>query len=177
MKNYATILMSLMLFSTACKKDSNPTEPLNVSGTSSGGAGNYGGRPSLQFRYSGADYSQAISIADANSMIQSYLTSIDYPNNDSDLRSLTFDADTLRSYLNDTTHGRIVTLKLMLAHTPAYMQNSYGKPAGLKAGAITLVIVGLDENDRYIYNRDNKVYDHGHPCPSLCDNAGPVLTY
>jgi hypothetical protein len=176
MKNYATILMSIILFSSACKKDSNPTEPLNVSGTSSGGAGNYGGRPSLQFRYSGADYSQAISIADANSIIQSYLTSIDYPNNDSDLRSLTFDADTLRSYLNDTSHGRIVTLKFMLAHTSAYAQNSYGKPAGLKANAMTLVIVGLDENDRYIYNRDNMVYEHFYPCPTECTNSSAILT-
>jgi hypothetical protein len=175
MKNYATILLSFMLFSTACKKDSNPMEPLNVTGTTAGGAGNFGGHAPLQFRYSGADYSQAISIADANSMIQSYLTSIDYPNNDSDLRSLTFDADTLRAYLNDTSHGRIVTLKLMLAHTPAYAQSSYGKPAGLKANAMTLVMVGLDENERYIYNRDNRVYEHFSPCPTQCTGVNSAL--
>lgn len=109
-------------------------------------------------------------------MIQSYLTSINYPDNDSSLRSLTFDADSLRSYLNDTTHGRIVTIKFMLAHNKDYATNYYGKPAGLNGNAITMVLVGLDDNNNYIYNRNNKVYDHLNPCPYNCGNESVLLT-
>ncbi len=78
-------------------------------------------------RYSGLDYSQAISISEANQMIGSYLSSINYAANDTTLRSLSFDADTLRSYLNDTSHGKIVTLKFMLAHTPNYLASGGGQ--------------------------------------------------
>ncbi len=102
-------------------------------------------------------------------MIGSYLSSINYAENDTTLRSLTFDADTLRAYLNDTSHGKIVTLKFMLAHTPNYLANgNFGINAGLHAAAITLVVVGLDEQNNYVYNRNNQVYDYMNPCPTTC---------
>src|ERR1051325_2256176 len=44
-------------------------------------------------------YSQAISVDEANDMIQSYLTSVGYPQQDNSLRALVFDAQVLRSYL------------------------------------------------------------------------------
>jgi hypothetical protein len=131
---------------------------------------------SSMYRYVGEDYSQAVTISFANNLIQSYLTSINYPNNDSTLRSMTFDADSLRTYLNDTTHGRIATLKFMFAHQPSYAQNNYGKNAKFKGSAMTMVIVGLDEDDHYIYTKNNRVYEHVRPCPALCDNSGATLT-
>ena len=130
-----------------------------------------------KFRFSGSDYSQTISIETANEMINSYLTSIDYENSPYGLRSFVFDADTLRSYLSDTTHGKIVTLKFMLAHQEGYInEGNYGVDAGLDGRAMTFVIVGLDEDDQYIYTRDNEVYDRIKPCPAYCDNSGVNLT-
>lgn len=124
-------------------------------------------------RYSGSDYSQAIKIDSANQMIASYLASINYPGNDTALRSLTFDADTLRSYLAD---NRIVTLKFMLAHRPEYINaGKYGMYAGMKSSALTVVIVGLDENDHYIYNDRNMVYEHAFPCPANCPGSSSAL--
>lgn len=124
-------------------------------------------------RYAGTDYSQAIKIDTANRMIASYLSSINYPSNDSSLRSLTFDADTLRAYLNDS---RIVTLKFMLAHQPGYMNGGrYGLNCGMKASALTVVIVGMDENDRYIYNNRSMVYEHAMPCPNSCSGLSSSL--
>jgi len=124
-------------------------------------------------RYSGSDYSQAISIDSANRMILSYLTSIDYATNNTRLRSFTYDADTLRSYL---ANNNIKTLKFMLAHTAGYMNSGgYGKDANNQAGSVTFVIVGLDENDNYIYNNREMVYDNTRPCPTNCDGVSPLL--
>lgn len=172
MKNFALFSLATMLFITACTKDHEKPTPettntQTVTATVGSGA---------KFKTSTEDYSQPIAITEANRMIQSYLTSINYPNNESDLRSLTFDADTLRAYLNDTSRGKIKTLKLMVAHQPAYASSSYGMNAGMRADAITLVIVGLDENDKYIYNARDMVYDHFLPCPSTCNESGTLLT-
>lgn len=138
------------------------------------------GSPTMNFssasRYAGADYSQAISIGDANQLISSYLSSINYAYNDTTLRSFTFDADTLRSYLNDTTHGKIVTLKFFVAHQPGYIAvGNFGKNAGLDSRAITLVLAGLDEENNYIYNRHDEVYEHFMPCPSNCMETAVLL--
>jgi hypothetical protein len=129
------------------------------------------------FRYAGEDYSQAVTIDFANNLIQSYLTSINYPNNDSTIRSFTFDADSLRTYLNDTTHGKIATLKFMFAHQPSYVADgNYGKNAKFKGSAMTMVVVGLDEDDRYVYTKNNRVYEHMRPCPNYCNVSGSTLT-
>ena len=122
-------------------------------------------------RYTGSN-SQPISISDANYMLQSFLTSINYPENQTTLISLAFDADTLRSYLNNSD---IVTLKFMLAHKPDYAENSYGVDAGLDYRAMTLVLVGLDENDNYIYNQQNMVYDQMVNCPNHCSSSATLI--
>lgn len=172
MKNCTFILSALLLFLGACSKENNAPAPAQSTNTYT----SPGGGRAPQMRFSGDNYSQAISIEQANQMIQSYLTSINYPNQDEDIRSFVFDADTLRSYLNDTSKGRIVTLKFMLAHQPSYSQKYFGVPSGMKPDAMTLIVVGMDEDDKYIYNRANQVYDHFRPCPNTCDNAGPLLT-
>jgi hypothetical protein len=164
MKNCAFVSIAIMILISACGKKENTPEPKPTAK-----------QKTASFRYTGSDYSQPITITEANTMIQSYLSSINYPENNTNLRSLTFDADTLRAYLNDSTRGKIATLKLMVAHQPQYAQSNYGIPAGMSANAITLIVVGLDENDNYIYNKQNMVYDHFRPCPSNCDNATAIL--
>jgi len=64
----------------------------------------------------------------------------------------------------------------MLAHTAEYMNSGgYGKDANNQAGAVTFVIVGLDEDDGYIYNSRQMVYDNTRPCPTNCDGLSPLL--
>jgi hypothetical protein len=171
MKNFALFSLATILFISACSKDSDNYTP--VAGNQAQLIQQNPTYTGVKFRYSGADYSQPIPIDDANNMIQSYLTSINYPNNQTDLRSLTFDADTLRAYLAD---GRIKTLKFMLAHQPGYAATNYGMNAGMKANAITMVIVGLNESEQYIYNGNDMVYEHFRPCPDHCSASGALLT-
>lgn len=124
-------------------------------------------------RYSGPNYSQSISLATANGLIGSYLNSVGYPAADTALRAFSFDADTLRAYLQNSN---IVTLKFMLAHQPAYKAAHNGLYAGMNPAALTLVVVGQDEDDDYILNTRGEVYDNMIPCPTFCgNNAGPFI--
>lgn len=108
----------------------------------------------------------------ANKMITSYLTSISYQNNDTDLRSFIIDADSLRKYLNDTSKGKITNVKLIFAHTLAYINaGGYGVNAGMQTGAITIIVAGYDANNNYIYANTNMVLDHMKPCPYSCPSG------
>jgi|SRR5690606_3999440 len=99
-------------------------------------------------------------------MIQSYLTGVGYPAVDTAIRSLIFDADTLRAYL---ANPNIVTLKVMLAHKQSYIHSGHeGTGSGLNPEALTLVVVGLNNNDNYVPNSKGQVYDHLLNCPSNC---------
>jgi len=125
-------------------------------------------------RLAGPGYSQSIPIDTANKMIQSYLNSVHYPAQDTALRSLSFDADTLRAYLSDP---HIVTLKFMIAHQQAYTNTaaSYGTYAGLKPNAITLIIVGMDDDNGIVRNKSNGVFEHCLPCPTSCNSTSALL--
>lgn len=115
----------------------------------------------------GANHSQPIPLDTANRMIESYLTSQGYPGNEEALRSISIDADTLRAYLQDS---RITTIKLMVAHQPAYINSGgYQKNAGLSSSAMTMVLVGVDEANKPVLNKSNGVYDQFSLCPKLCD--------
>ncbi len=115
-------------------------------------------------------------IADsANVMISSYLNSISYQQNDSDLRSIIIDADSLRAYLSD---AGITKIKIMFAHRLDYIHNG-GKdqPAGYKNNALTFVIAGFDKNDDYQFfvptsGGSGLVLNHGVPCPTSCPPSG-----
>ena len=95
---------------------------------------------------------QSVSIAEANSMLGSYLTSIDYQKEDTELHSWIVNADSLRSYLNDTSRGKIQNIKIMLSHTPEYVKVSSGQNCGYKVGALTVIIAGYDSQNNYIYD-------------------------
>jgi len=123
----------------------------------------------------GDDYSMFIPKDSANKMISSYLASINYPANDSDLYSLIIDAKKLQDYINQaTTAGLKATkIKLMFAHTLDYI-NSGGKDqnCGYKSGKLTLVLAAYDSAGNYIYMQGSKVMDRMQPCPNFCPSVG-----
>jgi len=120
--------------------------------------------------HSGLTTSQPIPIDSANKMITSYLTSINSAGTDTNLQSLIINADTLRAYLQDTS---IKNIKLMFAHTLAYT-NSVNKNVycGYSTKALTLIIVGYDINNNYVYNQQGMVYDNCTACPTHCPESG-----
>lgn len=117
---------------------------------------------------SASDFSQPISIDTANRMIASYLASVNYPYVDTSVRSLSFDADTLRAYLADS---RITTMRFVLAHQQSYLNAAtgrFGKNIGTRVNALTIIAVGLSDNGTVIRNSSNGVYEHAVPCPNIC---------
>ena len=117
--------------------------------------------------------SQFIPVDSANRMIGSYLASINYQHNDTDIKYMIVNADSLRKYLNDTSKGKITNVKLILAHTLAYVNaGGYGINAGYQSGAITIIMAGYDQNNNYIYGAQNTVLDHIYPCPYSCPIGG-----
>ncbi|MBS1584045.1 MAG: hypothetical protein JSS82_00655 [Bacteroidetes bacterium] len=111
----------------------------------------------------------------ANKMINSYLGSINYPSNDSDLYSMIVDVPKLNAYLNvmTTTGLKATKIKLMFAHTLDYI-NSGGqnRNCGYKSGKLTLVIAAYDSAGNYIYMNGNRVLEHLQPCPTICPSSG-----
>jgi len=118
-----------------------------------------------------------IPVDSANKMLSSYLNSINSGQNDTDLTSIIFDADTLRSLLNDTSHGKIVKVKCMLAHTLCYI-NSGGQnqPCGYRSGKLTLVVAGYDLSNNYVLNPIGKAMNTGMPCPTSCPATGTAAS-
>jgi hypothetical protein len=169
---FIAIALFSIYFILGCTKESGTVG--NMPAPQGSPVGNYGMYGHSNARYAGSDYSQSIPVTDANQMIQSYLTSVNYPAADTALRSLSFDADTLRAYLQNSN---IVTLKFMLAHQPAYASGTTTKGvyAGQNPNAMTLVVVGLNEQDQYVLNNRNGVYEHFIPCPNRCTGNGDAF--
>jgi hypothetical protein len=122
-----------------------------------------------------ASYSRFIPVDSANKMISSYLNSINYQSNDTDLRSLIFNADSLITYI---TSAKLANVKLMFAHTLDYINNG-GKDqyAGYQSGALTLVIAGYDSSGNYVYYnypsaQMSRVLENSMPCPTACPATG-----
>lgn len=110
-----------------------------------------------------------ISVQEANDMIETYLASIDYPSNDTGLRSLLYNADSLRSYLSDTS---IHQLKLMLAQNQtADASYSAGSSACFGEG-LTIIMAGVDANGNYRLYKGGVALNHGIPCPKNCMVSG-----
>jgi hypothetical protein len=159
-------VLSLSLFSIyGCKKEASDDRiqaaPTNASAT--GNAGRYG------LKGSDYEYSASMPIDTANRMILSYLNSVHYPNVDTALRALTFNADSLREYLKN---DEITDVKFIIAHQQAYMNSGhYGQYAGMNPQAITLIVVGVSADGGHILNNQNEVYEHFKPCPVLCSSG------
>jgi hypothetical protein len=115
-----------------------------------------------------AGSSRFISTELANTMISSYLYSINSTQNDSDVRSFTVNADSLRAFLQNIS---VKNVKLIFAHTKNYIDSGYtGKYAGYQSGALTIIIAAYDTAGNYIYYAGN-VLDHLAPCPFSCPSG------
>ena len=120
-------------------------------------------------------YSRYIPVDSANKMISSYLNSINYQQNDTDLRSLIFNADSLVAYL---TTAKLANVKLMFAHTLDYINNGgQDQYAGYQSGALTLVVAGYDTSGNYVYysypgTNTKMVLENSMPCPINCPTSG-----
>ncbi len=119
--------------------------------------------------------SRFISLDTGNKMLTSYLNSISYVGNDTDLQSLIFNADSLRAYLSNPA---IVSVKFMFAHTLDYINNGgSGQNAGYLSGELTLIVAGYDTLGNYVYynypeSPVNMVLEHAMPCPASCPSVG-----
>jgi hypothetical protein len=165
MKNTCTtVIVVLLITFLGCTKESSYVSQAPQPATAGGTL--YGMYSHSTARLSGPNYSQSISLDTANKMIQSYLTGVGYPAVDTAIRALSFDADTLRAYL---ANPKIATVKFMFAQPTSYINaGNYGKRPALSPGAITLVIAGMDNDDHYVLNNRNGVYDNMIPCPAQC---------
>lgn len=120
-----------------------------------------------------------IPVDSANKMLSSYLNSIGYADNDTDLRSLSFDAAALRHYLNTPASGAEITeLKVMFAHTLDYINSGNSNlSAGYGSGKLTLIIAGYDSGGNYVFPDNDHVFNKAMPCPENCPpgEAGDAL--
>lgn len=115
-------------------------------------------------------FSQFIPIDSANKMLGSYLNSINYKQNDTDLHSIMFDANQVRKMLSDP---KISNIKIMFAHSLDYI-NAGGKdiPCGYCSKELTVIISGYDNAGHNLYNPDSTVLEIGNPCPPNCHVNG-----
>lgn len=115
------------------------------------------------------EQSSFISIDSANKMISSYINSIDYKHNDSDVQSITYNARDLRKMLDSMVASETVTeVQIKLAHTLSYINDGHAnQPAGYNKDALTFVLVGINAQGDYV-NAGTAVVDFGRPCPSHC---------
>lgn len=158
---------ALALSITACNRNEAPVQPSATS------VRTYVSSPSTAHgRLTGVGYSSPIAIDSANRMIGSYLESVGYPQVDTTIRALSYDADTVRAYL---ANSNIKTLRFHLAHQLAWINggtNRFGKNIGMTPGKLTIIMVGLDDEGDVVRNTSNGVYEHAFPCPSACGGNG-----
>lgn len=170
MKSKFTIV-SLLVLSVffACNK-SDRNEALTATSANGNTAQQNGGNRNARKLFTpGDNYSKSIPIDTANKMILSYLASIHFPSQDTSLRCLYFDADTLRAYLSDPN---ITTVKFVLAHQQNYLcAATYGKFIGMKPNAMTMIIAGVDDAGVLVKNTKGEVYEHAMPCPNNCPES------
>jgi hypothetical protein len=128
----------------------------------------------------GTNYSIFVPKDSANKMIQSYLNSINYTNNDTDLRALVIDMDQLTKYIDSAqTAGKPIRhIKLFFGHTLEYINAGHAnQPCGYRSGNLTLIVAGYDSLNNYTYYMTNEVLEYCMPCPNSCPagNAGNAL--
>ena len=120
-----------------------------------------------------------IEMDSANKMIGSYLNSINYTNNDTDVRSFVINMNQLRAYC-DSSASPISHVKVMFGHTLQYINSGKGNHnAGYRSGALTVVIAAYNSSGDYFYINGDEVMDYSAPCPTNCppgDAANPFLT-
>lgn len=117
-------------------------------------------------------YSHSIPIPMANRMIKSYRDAVQCAENTQALRYWIFNADTLRNWLNSSSGQAIKNLKIYPAHTMQYILSGHeGQLPPVNSHALTVIIVGLDSNNHYVYSSAGGAYNRCMPCPSECLNG------
>ncbi|RKR80695.1 hypothetical protein BDD43_0827 [Mucilaginibacter gracilis] len=119
-------------------------------------------------------YPDLMPIDSANKMLGSYLNSINYQSNDTDIQSVIFDARLLRNYLNTIfDSGNITNVKMMFAHKLSYINSGHmNQPAGYHSNALTIIIAAYDSSGNYRFYPGNYVIDKGLACPTNCPPTG-----
>lgn len=169
MKHVCITLALAILFLAACTKE---TPIVNGSHVSESEQIPLDNRHNT-IRLSGTNYSHSLPVDSANRMLMSYLHSVGYPGVDTALRSLSFDADTLRAYLQNPN---ITTVKFMIAHKSTFINSgNEGTNAGMSPSGLTIIIAGLNNNDEYVLNTSNGVYDNMINCPHICAGTSSAL--
>ena len=115
-------------------------------------------------------YSHFIVVDTANKMLNSYLNSINYTDNDTDVQSLIVDVHQLRKYIDSIPGSDTIShIKLMFAHTLNYANSSHaGTNAGYNSNALTVIISAYGPNGTYMFYSGNMVLDYTQPCPPIC---------
>lgn len=115
-------------------------------------------------------FSKFIPLDSANKMLQSYLASINYLQNDTELHSIIFKAADLRQMLADPKTSNV---KIMFAHTLDYINaGGSGEYCGYKSKELTVIISSYDSAGNYTYTPAGKVLEMGAPCPTSCPKMG-----
>ena len=155
MKNNLWLLPVLSVLAGCTTSIANPTKVAPMGATT--GTSAYG-------------FPDVIPIDSANKMIGSYLNSINYIANDSDVRSFTLNASLLRMYLDSITGGSKITgLKVMLGHRLDYINlGNVNKNCGYSNKGLTLVLAGFTATGDYVFYNNNLVIDNSMACPTNC---------
>lgn len=160
------LFITLCVLATACqKKHETASMTPQVASFSSANAMRTAGTKDSDWAF--------IPIDTANRMISSYLTSINYPANDTEIRSIIIDGDALRSYLTSPAGQNISQVKIIFAHNTKYINSgNYGKRPPMGADATTFVMAGFNDDGAYIPYYNYRVLDHSTPCPTSCPTVG-----
>lgn len=105
----------------------------------------------------------------ANKMINSYLNSINYPLDDSDVLSYSVDADALR-FLLDSMPGsqNIHEIQIRLGHDLDYINSGHGNQnCGYNYKGLTVILNGVSLSGSAVVVA-NAVINHARPCPKSC---------
>lgn len=115
-------------------------------------------------------FPDVIPLDSANKMLSSYLSSINYQSNDTDIQSWIFDAKLLRKYLDSLPgSGDISFVKIGVAHKLSYINSGHANQrAGYKSAALTVLVSGYTSNGDYIFYPENLVIDNAMACPTNC---------
>lgn len=108
------------------------------------------------------------SIAEANTLIQSYQNGLDSLS-DTLIKYMMIDAAALRTYLEDSS---ITQFKLILAHSSSTYATAPNSYQGLKANSLTAIMVGVNLAGDYVYYDTDLAINRITPCPHNCPLTG-----
>ncbi|MGN6568036.1 MAG: hypothetical protein ACTHJ0_08795 [Flavipsychrobacter sp.] len=119
---------------------------------------------------SGYGFPDVIPNDSANKMIGSYLNSINYIGNDSDVRSFSVNASLLRLFLDSLSGSSTITgLKIFLGHRLSYINSGMAnKNCGYSNNGLTLILACYTSTGNYVYLNNNLVIDNSMACPTNC---------